>query len=316
MDRILRKVLPIVLAVVLCFTGIYAGAEGLEWVCSECGAANTENFCIKCGTKKPEEIICPECGAGYAPDSGAVFCGNCGTQMQGSSYTIRYEGTGFDTPEAAVTCYMEGFKNLDFDQILGAFAWETQIEHMSAQKYLERINAYLPSVYPRMPSVNDFMASANVSALRYMQASYIYQALEVYILGEDAPDGKIITLKTPEDITAFLQKFDNGRVEKLAQMSNIRFPDPDAITDGKYSAGKNPENRAKQTAYYNADEVVNVIGMADVDDEIFLCCPTVARYGKKWYLVSVGSFLSSILGVSVNRQAFVCGKGSLSDLLR
>ena len=318
MKYVLRRILSIVLLAALCLGSVYAYAEEDAWNCRDCGAANTGNFCIKCGAKRPEEIICPECGTRYTPDSGAMFCGNCGTKLQqGAVYAIRYEGEGFDTPEAAVTCYMEGFKNLNFDQVLGAFAWETQIEHMSFETYYERIRSYSPASYPRMPSVNDFMVSANINVLRYNQVTGIYRALESFILGEDAPNGMNLTFKDPEDIAAFLQKFDNGRIDELTQMSNIRFLDPDAVTEGKFSLEINRENFAKQTAFYNADEVVNLVGVADVgDSEIFFCCPTVARYGGKWYLVSIGSYTSMIMGISVNYQAFACGKGSVEDLFK
>ena len=51
---------------------------------------------------------------------------------------IRYEGLGFDTPEEALTCYVEGIKELDFEKILSAFAWETQASHYSVKKQIER----------------------------------------------------------------------------------------------------------------------------------------------------------------------------------
>ena len=92
-------------------------------------------------------------------------------------------------------------------------------------------------------------------------------------------------------------------------MTNIRFISPDEITGGLFSLEKNLENFGKQTAYYCADEAVNIIGVADVGDEMFYCCPTVVRYGDRWYLASVSSFTSMIMGVSMDRQAFVCGKG-------
>ena len=317
MTNHLQKIVSAILALAICFGCVAAVAEGEEWICPACGAVNSGNFCTKCGEKKPEEIVCPDCGEIYAVDSGAVFCGNCGAKLQESRAFIgRYEGSGFATPEEAVTCYMEGFKNRDFDQILAAFAWETQIERMSFQKYYERIRAYTPSAHPRMPSADAFMASANVNALRYYQVTMIYRALENYILGEEAPNGKVITLNSPEEVTAFLQKFDNGRIENLSEMTNIRFITPDEITGGKFSMEINLENFGKQTAYYCADEAVNLIGVANVGDEMFYCCPTVVRYGDRWYLASVGSFTSMIMGVSMDKQAFVCGKGGLVDLIR
>ena len=311
----MKKILSVILALALCMVCFCASAEGDEWLCPDCGATNTTNFCIKCGAKRPEVIVCPDCGEKYAIDSGAVFCGNCGAKLrQYVTAPIRYEGEGFDSPEDAVTCYLEGLKNLNFEQMLGAFAWETQMEHYSFDAYYGRIRAYSPAAMPRMPSVNGFMFSANVNALRSYQVRMIYASIENYILGDEAPQGKMIQLKEQEDIDAFLHKFENGKLDNLAGMANIRFLTPDDITGGKFSYEVNQQGFAKQSAYYGADEVVNIVGAADIGDETLYCCPTAARYGDKWYLVSVGSYVSSIAGIPVDYQAFFCGEGKLEDL--
>lgn len=296
-------------------------AEGDEWVCADCGAANTTNFCIKCGAKKPEEIVCPDCGTKHPIDSGAVFCGNCGAKLQrDASISIKYEGKGFGTPEEALTCYMEGLKNLDFEQMLSAFAWETQMAHYDFKAYFERIRAYQPTMRPRMPSTNDFMFSANVNILRFNQADLIYRSLEQYILGIDSPSkqttGSIIFQKDSDDVAVFLQKFDNGRLDKLSQMSNIRFLSPDDVTEGKFSIENNQKSFIKQTACYGADEAINLVGIANIGGETLYCCPTICRYGDKWYLVSVSSMTSMILGIPTDFLAFICGSGSLESLIR
>ena len=318
----IRKAISLVLTLVLILGCTCAFAECDEWICPDCGAANAANFCIKCGAKRPEEIICPECGTKYSMDSGAVFCGNCGTglQQEAADVTIRYEGNGFAAPEEALACYMEGLKNLDFEQMMSAFAWETQMEHYDLRVYLERMMSYQPTMRPRMPSLNDFMFSANVNVLRFYQADMIYRSIESYILGEDSPanssTGSVTFQKDTDDVEVFLNKFENGRLEKLTQMTNIRFLSPDEITDNKFSSGPNPESFMKQTACYGADETVNLAGVADVGDEILYCCPTICRYGDRWYLVSVSSFTGMIIGVSTNHQAFLCGTGSLDDIIR
>ena len=222
---------------------------------------------------------------------------------------VTYEGPGFDTPEAALTCYLEGLKNLDFEQMLHAFAWETQARHYDVEVLHTRLRIYSPSVKPRMPSFNDFMLSATLHELRSSQVDLIYQSLESYILGEDYHQGRVITFKEDADADAYLQKFDNGRLENLRSMSNIRFLSPDTVTSNKFSMEKNQENFIKQSAYYGADEIVNIVALADVGSDMLYCCPTAARYGDRWYLVSVSSFTSSLLGVSINYQAFMCGQG-------
>ena len=138
----------------------------------------------------------------------------------------------------------------------------------------------------------------------------IYLSLEKYMLGYDSEAASFAPItfqKDSDDVAVFLKKFDSSRLEKLKQMTNIRFLSPDVITNGLFSAGRNPEHFIQQTACYGADEAVNLVGVADVGDDTFLCCPTICRYGNRWYLVSVSSMAYAILGMDSGFQAFLCG---------
>ena len=229
---------------------------------------------------------------------------------------IRYEGAGFDTPEDAVACYMNGLKNLDFEQMLSAYAWETLASHYSVEKFLQRMKVYSPASFARMPATNDFMISATLHSLRAGEVRMIYNALEAYILGEDYPDGKTIPLQEEKDVEAFLQKFDNGKLEALTGMADITFLTPDSVTDNMFSLEQNQEALKKQTAQYGADELVNVVATAFVGDGTIICMPTVARYGDRWYMVSVNSITSMILGIDMNHQAFMFREVKPEDFFR
>ena len=151
------------------------------------------------------------------------------------------------------------------------------------------------------------------------QIDAIYSSLELYILQEDHPltstSTGSISLEEDVDFEEFKSKFNNGRVEKLAELTNIRFFTPDEMTDNKFSMGQNSENYIKQNAMYGADETVDLPAVADVGDELLYCCPTVARYGEKWYLVSVFSMTNNILGINTISQAFACGEGDISEII-
>jgi hypothetical protein len=89
---------------------------------------------------------------------------------------------------------------------------------------------------------------------------------------------------------SFLQGFKYDRLDKLAGMSNIRFLTPDSVTGGKYSSEQNQKNmKARYTDIYRADEITDVVAVADIGDETIAVIPTVARYGGKWYIVTLNS---------------------------
>ena len=184
------------------------------------------------------------------------------------------------------------------------------------EKYLKRVEAYSPASFARMPANNDFMISATLHSLRSYEIRLIYNTLEAYILGEDYPEGISIPLKEDGDVEAFLQKFDNGRLEALTGMSDIVFLTPDSVTDNKFSLEINQESLKKQTAQYGADEAVNVVAMAFIGDGAIMCMHTVARYGDRWYMVSVSSMTSMILAVDMNHQAFMFREMKPEDFFR
>lgn len=103
---------------------------------------------------------------------------------------------------------------------------------------------------------------------------------------------------------AYLQKFDNGKLEKLSGMTNIRFMTPDEVTGGISSFEKNQQSFARRAAPYCADEVVDVVAVGDVEDGVIVCAPLVARYGEKWYIVSCCGNVPLLLRIDTNHMAF------------
>ena len=313
----LMSKLKIFLALFIVFICCSAAlSAGNEWNCPECGSINSGNFCTQCGTKKPEEIICPNCGEKYSLDSGVNFCGKCGTKLRQGQVQRKgtYEGSGFDTPEDAVRCYLEGLKNLDFEKMLSAFAWETQAKNYSTENASKRIKAYVPSSPARMPSVNDFMLSANVHSIRNREINYIYYAIEAYCLDYPKDWDTLIHLKTEEEVDAFLKKFSK---EKISQISNIQFISPELVAGKNFSSESNQISLDRERIRYGADELVNVPAVAEVgSNQVLFCCPTVVRYGEKWYIASVGSNVNGFLKITIYCQAFTCRNGSLKDIIK
>ena len=309
----MKRFLGIILTMILLSGCIGAFAEDTAWTCPDCGAACTTNFCMQCGAKKPETIVCPDCGKEYPADLDASFCGDCGARLKQDIVPPgRMEGNGFDTPEEAVTYYLEGLKNLDFKQILRAFAWETQAEHFSVEAMLKRIKSYSVTNKPRFPSDSVFLRDADMYSILSYEIDKINQSIDMYCLGKSEyyPEYKEkyrISFKEDAEVKAFLDQYDNGSLEKLAGLTNIRFLTPDDVTNGMFSNEHNQKSYLESNAKYGADETVDLPAVADIDGgEILFCCPTIARYGSKWYLVSVSSMTSLIRGIPYDQHAFLC----------
>lgn len=63
-----------------------ACTAALAWSCPSCGTEGNGNFCAECGTKRPEENICPNCGTNYGSEK-PNFCMECGTRLTAAAPT-------------------------------------------------------------------------------------------------------------------------------------------------------------------------------------------------------------------------------------
>ena len=303
-----RKAISVLLALMILVSCAGAAAEEGSWICAECGKENTTKFCTKCGAKKPEEIVCPGCGRKYPADTDAVFCGECGTKLQQepeADLSFRYEGEGFDTPEDAALCYMAGLKNLDFEQMLSAFAWETQAENFNFKSYITRMKGIGPTVVPGMPSSNGLLFSSVVEMLRDYQIRMIYRSIVSYV-NDEVYQSKTnsIMFQTEEELKQYFQRCDNRKIQKLAEMDNIRFYSPDDITGGLYSIARTVERRQLLYHRYGADAVKDIVIAADIGDDVVVAAPTAVCYGDRWYLANTGGMIQSIMNIGPNNNSF------------
>ena len=68
----------VVLSILICCA---ASLAETIWKCPVCYTENSLNYCTQCGTHKPADIVCPDCGMSYAYDSDVKYCGQCGTNL-------------------------------------------------------------------------------------------------------------------------------------------------------------------------------------------------------------------------------------------
>ena len=316
--RALRCAAAAVTAFLLLFSAAYSETAGS--VCDSCGrekptqlyritnaAGNTmyTNLCGDC--RGSTEVIVFLQGGSMKPAESEEQGGtaDAGKPVSSGEDLFRYEGPGFDTPEEAALYYLAGLKNQDFEQMLDAFAWETQADHFDYGSMVARAKGTDPAYTPGMPFTNELLRSANVEELRYTQTNAISRSLECFVNDEiySSPTGSL-RMTEEADIEAYFQRCDNGRIQQFSAMENIRIYTPDALTEGRFSMGKNPEYYIKLNAQYGADETRDIVIAADIADGTVLISPTAARYGDRWYLVNVSSMTNNILNIESNRKGF------------
>ena len=215
-----------------------------------------------------------------------------------SAYGDSLEGPGYDSPEEAVTAYLEALKNGDARGMLSTFAIETYVAEMDAQAYLERLRSFSPTT-GSMPLGGDYQRQVAVAA-RYGQLaeSLAYQwMLFSWPEGYEEFGGTRVILTEDGAVEAFLAGLaENDAAARWQEMEVVGFVEPELMST-QYSDGA--ESRARQAASHGCDEIVSVAVKLDIGGEEWYQCMDVARYGEKWYNLSFSGNIGLLLGLSV-----------------
>ena len=218
-----------------------------------------------------------------------------------SAYGDSLEGPGYDSPEEAVTAYLEAMKKGDARGMLSTFAIETYVAEMDAQAYLERLGVFQPSYEIRMPLGGDYQRQVAVAA-RYGQLaeSLAYQwMLFSWPEGYEEFGGTRVILTEDGAVEAFLAGLaENDAAARWQEMEVVEFVEPAELSD-MYLNESNQQNIARQAAIYGCDEIVSVAVKLDIGGEEWYQCMDVARYGGKWYNLSFSGNIGLLLGLSV-----------------
>lgn len=209
------------------------------------------------------------------------------------------EGPGFGSAEEAVTAYLEAMKNGDLEGMLATFAIETYVAEMDAQADLARMGVFQPSYGMRLPLGGDYQRQVAV-AVRYGQLAeslasqwMLYSWPEGYAAFGD----ESIAFQEDGDAEAFLTELaENDAAARWQEMEVVGFVEPELMST-QYSDGA--ESRARQAASHGCDEIVSVVAKLDIGGEEWYQCMDAARYGEKWYNLSLVGYIGHLMGLSV-----------------
>lgn len=232
---------------------------------------------------------------------------------------FRYEGPGFDAPEDAVACYLEGLQEGDVQGMLQAFAWETQAARYSLRDYIRWMKALYDVSPVKLPALNAFVTEMNLGSLRSLQGKRIYAAIRNELLKDNEQykellDGFVVSLAGEEEVDAYIRAFEHDLAERLKGLRDIRLVDPVSVVPG-YNNEKITETLETYRRIYGADEMKETLAVAGLDGGTLICDPLLARYGDKWYMVSVDGMAFPMLGFNASQHAFVTVDRSLEEEL-
>ena len=223
------------------------------------------------------------------------------------------EGPGFDSPEEAVSAYLEALKNGDAEGMLSTFAIETYVAEMDAQAYLERMWAFTPSDFRGAPVSGPYMRQIAVYQRQAGLADGLYSQYLSYPWPEAYGEfsSNALRLNGEAEVEAFLSALSASTfTSTLESLEIVGFVEPAELSD-MYLNERNQQTIAEQAACYGCDELVGVAARLDIGGEEWYQCMDVARYGEKWYNITFDSNIGILLGMS----SYAAGLAPASELM-
>lgn len=217
----------------------------------------------------------------------------------------RYEGVGFATPEEAVQAYLDGMRDADLSQMIGAFAVETYVDHYDFQAQLERLRAYMINLEMHFPNDNDLMRALNVESRKNQIVNGItYQQFALLAPEWDISAPLTFGTDDTEGIPELMAQFAAAAEFDMSGLTFVGFFAPETLAE-LYLSERNQENMAKQATVCGMDELRSMVAGFSLGGEQYLLCCDVGRYGDAWYMNSLSGNIGNLLGIAVYRGGLV-----------
>lgn len=208
----------------------------------------------------------------------------------------RVEGPGFDTPEEAMTAYIEAFQRNDLSGMLSTFAVETFAERYDLAEQVERLHSYsISSGY--IPGISGYSRALNVENRRFEIVNSIRNQYLV-ITGALCANGRTITnderIPGEEFLASIFASDDSPWLTAINFQGE--FLDPNALT-GLYDSEQVRENIARQLECYGGDEEQALAARFEIAGKPYVQFVDVIRYGDRWYNLTLGGNLATLLAL-------------------
>lgn len=211
-----------------------------------------------------------------------------------------FEGGGFDSPENAVSAYLQAMRAGDVQGMLATFAIETCVDASDPQAYLERMWMFFPDELEGLPIGSAYARALAVNRRRAGLVDDLYMQYLFYSWQEayGAFTGNALKLDGEDEVAAFLAEMsDSAFADALTELEVMEFVDPAEMCE-QYASERNQALIAEQTACYGCDETADVVARLDIGGETWYQCMWCVRYGERWYNLKLSGNIGVLLGIS------------------
>jgi hypothetical protein len=191
----------------------------------------------------------------------------------------------FQTPEDAVTAYMQGVAQADPSKILQACAINEMSEKFKFDLYNERLKALMPS-QSLAPANSPFYIETNKTQLSAQVLGRVKILVYALLSNEKVDDGSVIANIDTERINNFMKDVDPKKLAGL-KVEKTSPPNKALMNSTSY------QNNATQNALvYGADESTERVVLFSFVQNYYYVGFTLLRYGDNWKISSQTSALA------------------------
>ena len=217
----------------------------------------------------------------------------------------KYEGYGFDNPEAAVQAYIEAFNAGDVQRMLSTFAIETVTANTDPVASAKRQSAFVSGTVSSFPMIDDYTRALavqkRVSEITALLAHQFlrYAMPEAYgvydgaiIPFKDDADAKIEGLYSAFDQSVFKDWF--GQIEVVEVITPEGFP---SDLSEKYRSESIQSSIEKVKTVCGCEDITDCIAHIRIMGEDYLQFMQCCRYDGKWYNYSMYGTAAIVAGL-------------------
>lgn len=191
----------------------------------------------------------------------------------------------FKTPEDAITFYVQGVAQGDFNKTLQACAIDEMSQNFKFDLLIDRLKAFVPyqALSPANAPLYVEINKAQLSAQIGNQVKYLVYGL---LSSQPVGDGKIIPMDL-NGANTFIKEVDVQKLTQL-QVTKIGLPNKSQMATSRYT-----DLQAKIARVYGADEATERVALFSFGSDYYVVGFSLLRYGDNWKIYSQTSAMAN-----------------------
>lgn len=299
--------------------------------CGKCGAVLPDDamFCLRCGTAVEQaaqpvaqaqpmmQPVAPEAESGKAPKAkkpkgkGKFFLGLLAGVLCSAIVSVllldvfaepRFEGSGYDSPEEALTAYLEALRENDADAMLATFAIESYAKNFDFEAYFVEGHAWFEPSYsygvPSLPTDTEYgyrlaveqraaALAEDIATPYFMLAEGAFEDLEEFLRDYKR---QFYTFKDDAERQEITEKYNDPLWEKILREMEFGKPYPDPKAQELRSKSEKYEELLQKYAEgLGADAYEEYVARVEIDGREYLMGMCVVCYDGTWFNLDFGT---------------------------